>query len=144
MKRRGTSLVELLVACVLALTFFGLSVQVLAVAARQRHALDDRQTAILAASNAMERLTLLPWEELTQQHAEQLDLATTVAKQLADGRLHVTITDAVADKVQSDEEKDTTLENQLSTKKVVVEVSYNDRSGVTAGTVRLVAWRYGP
>jgi len=118
---------EVSVAGVLLATLLTICLQLLGVTASRRHSLEDRQTAVLEAANAMERLAAQPWEDLTGEMAAAMRLSDEARQSLAEGRLDVDVADAAG---------------EPAARRITVTVGWIDRSGKPQQPVRLVAWRY--
>ena len=121
--RRGISILEVCVAGILVATLMTISARMLNVVATQRTASDQRQVAIQEASSALDRLTVLPWDDLTSEKLAAGG-ADDAVPTLPKGKLKVTVEDAAED---------------LPARRVTVEVDW--RSGTRAhAPVRLSAW----
>ena len=133
MRRRGVTSLELSVAIILAgvlLTGIG---QLLAVVAAQQREGERRLAALHEAANQMERLTAIPWGELTAEAAADLRLSEEATAALPGGSLEARVTD-----VDAGDEEDASLAGR----RVDVEVSWRNPAGRDVDPVRLVAWRY--
>lgn len=122
---RGFTLPEVLVAAVVLGAAMTVFVQMLsAMAARDREAA-RRTTALAEAGNALERLTAMPWNELTPELAAQASLSPAAAEHLPGGELQASIE---------------SLESQPPARRIAVEVRWKDRRGRPATPVKLMAW----
>lgn len=126
-RRRGMSLMEVTVAGVLLGVLLAVCLQMLAAMAGHRRALEERQTAIVEASNVIERLSAAPWDALVQEEVAAIDLSDWAKGALPEGRLDVEVTPSG---------------DSPEARRIVVAVHWRDASGNAARPVRLVAWRY--
>jgi type II secretory pathway pseudopilin PulG len=129
MTRRGIGLVELLVAVVMLTVLLAILAQLLGVLAAQRRRSARRQLATEAVANAMERLAALEYAELEPQLVRQVQLPRDVQRSLPAARLTVEVTPEAT---------------QPASKRIQVELSWQNRAGQTNRPVRLTAWRYAP
>ena len=129
MNRRGIYLLEMSVAGVLLLAFMALCVRYFAVTAAHALALDKRQAAQGEAANAMERISIMPWTDLTAEGLAKISLSPEAKLALPDGELKID----VADEDQKPEAR-----------RITVSIRWQDNGGQWVQPVRLAAWRYKP
>jgi prepilin-type N-terminal cleavage/methylation domain-containing protein len=144
MKRRGFSIIEMIIAGTILAVLMTISLQMMAVSTRQRQAAQDRLAANQEAANAMERLAALPWERLTPEGVAGVKLpedappegdrpaagaASQSPRALPGATLDVAIADAPPEA------------DALPARRVTVAIEWLDRGGSRART-ELVAWRY--
>lgn len=127
MTRRGITLLETMVAGILVVAMMTVCLQMLRATAAQHRATEDRQMAIQEAANLMERLSTRPWDELTPQNVQQMQLSPQARRTLIDAELEIQLNRPPDDP---------------AAKRITVSVRWSNRSGKAARTVRLVAWRY--
>jgi prepilin-type N-terminal cleavage/methylation domain-containing protein len=125
--RRGFTLMELIAAGVLLGVLLLVCAQVWGVTAAQHRGIQNRQTALRAAANLMERLTTRSWDQLTTAGSADLQLSPATLDMLPDARLEVRI--------------DEPAEGE-SGKRIAVSVRWPDRDGRPEQSVRLVAWKH--
>jgi prepilin-type N-terminal cleavage/methylation domain-containing protein len=125
--RRGFTLLEILVSCVLLATLLTLCLQLVGVSAAQRKSAGLRETALLEAANALERVYAGRWEDLTPETAGRLSLSDQAASSLPGGNLTVEVQ---------------TPEDDPAAKRIAVEVRWEPGRGKPPEHVRLVAWKY--
>ena len=89
--RRGTTLVEIVVAGILLGTVMSIAVPALGWVVRERRAADRRQQATLEVENLMEQITARGWDEITQETAANLELPDQVMQQLPEASLSCTV-----------------------------------------------------
>lgn len=128
-RSRGMTLIEVSVAGVLLAVLITVSLQLMGATAARRRAVEDRQTAGVEASNVMERLAALPWEELTPENVAAVRLSSEARKTLCEGRLEIDVARPGDEPL-------------LDQKRITVSVGWQDRSGAPQRPVRLVSWRY--
>lgn len=83
--RRGFTLIESCAAAALLGAAFVAAVSLLSAVARQRQAAVLHARAIVAADNLLERLTYIPYEEITPGRADELRQASKIAEILPNG-----------------------------------------------------------
>ncbi len=120
-------LVEVLAAATILAVVMTLSVEMLGALAQQRRALDDRQAAIRAAGNVMERLFARPFDQCTAETVDAGPWTEQLQQTLPGGRVEI---DIVA------------LDAPPPAKRVTVAVSWSEGTDRPRRTERLVAWRY--
>jgi type II secretory pathway pseudopilin PulG len=129
LQRRGTTLVEIAVAGALLAMLMAFAFQVLALSAAQQRAQARRQRALAEASNAMERLAALPWDQLTSERAESQQRAQPTDSIAPSATWSVDIAQPPG---------------EPNARRIAVEVRWPDAAGLSERPVRLVAWRYRP
>lgn len=125
--RRGFTLFELIIAGLLLGAVVVAAVPTVGWIARERRESERRQLALLAAENILERLSAIPWADLTPDRAAGVALPEDLQRQLPAPELRV----AVAG------ETDGSLGKRLS-----VEICWHERPGKYPAPVRLTAWVY--
>lgn len=154
MTRRGTTMVELLVAGVLLVALTAVCVQMLAVLAGHRRAVEQEQTAIREAANLMERLAAVPWDELTPEGVRDVRLSEEARRALPGGELEISVTSSkfgeplagervAGDRVAGVERSEPPVAQVPGAKRILVSIRWQDRTGRFVRPVRLAAWRYG-
>lgn len=126
---RGFTLLEIFVASLLLAALLMISLSMIAATTAHRQSVVRQQVAMVEASNAMERLWVLPWDELTAERAATLALSPEAKRSLADGVLQIAVAEP---------------EGDLPGKRVTVRIAWTPRSGLPTEQVRLVAWRFRP
>jgi prepilin-type N-terminal cleavage/methylation domain-containing protein len=127
MKRRGFTLLECMVAGVLLGATALLCLQTIAATTAARRAEGRRQTALLEASNLMERLAARPWAELTTEGAKDVTLGEEAKQTLPGAQLDVRVDDETP---------------EPAAKRITVSITYDGPGGEPVRPARLVAWRY--
>jgi prepilin-type N-terminal cleavage/methylation domain-containing protein len=87
----------------------------------------QRLTAIQEAENLLERLTALPWDEMTPQAGAEMKLSAQGSQALPDGQVEAHVDDPTGDP---------------PAKRISVVVRWQNREGNTCPPVRLVTWKY--
>ena len=126
-RRRGYSMIELLVAAGLLATLLTVCVQLTGAASAEQRALRQRQAAMNEAANVLERLSIRPWNELTDKSPGELPLSAAARQSIPEGRLEVHVAQPA---------------DQAGAKRISVIIRWPDRNGRPEQTVRLTAWRY--
>ena len=90
-KRRGTTLLEMMVSCILVSAAVATAIPILSAMKIQRRGTSERQAALIEAENILERLAARNWDELTQQSVTQLELSDWVKSRLPQPQLVTTI-----------------------------------------------------
>jgi prepilin-type N-terminal cleavage/methylation domain-containing protein len=125
--RRGYSMIELLTAAALLATLLTVCVQLSGAASGEQRALRRRQAASNEAANVLERLSIRPWNELTDKNLAELPLSAAARQSVPEARLEVRVAEAAG---------------QAGAKRISVLIRWPDRDGRSEQTVRLRAWRY--
>lgn len=124
--RRGSQLVEAIVALAIVGVAAGVALQTAATLRRQARRLDAQETALLAADNLLETLSAWPWEDLTPEALAEVTLHADVAAQLDRPRLRIFL------EAQSE---------PPASKRIEVVLEQGDPTAPLPVT-RLVTWRY--
>ena len=128
-RRRGSMLVETAIGIALALVVMIAVAQLVAVVAKQRHEVAQTRLATQVVANVMERLIVLPWDELTAEVAERFTVVHESAAALDDPQLSITVSNTG---------------DTLPTKQIEIAISWRDQANRRVEPVRLVAWRHQP
>jgi type II secretory pathway pseudopilin PulG len=123
----GFTLLECMVAGVLLAATALLCLQTIAATTAARRAEGRRQTAVLEASNLMERLATRPWAELTTEGAKDVTLGEEAKRTLPGAQLDVRVDDETS---------------EPAAKRITVSITYDGPGGEPVRPARLVAWRY--
>jgi Tfp pilus assembly protein PilV len=125
--RRGTTLLELLVAGVLLVALMSACLELLLAAGAMRRAVEERQTALEEAANVMERLSARPFDELSPEAVRGAQLSAPARARLPAGAVEIQLADAP---------------DGPAAKRITVIVRWQASGGRSELTARLVAWRY--
>ncbi len=123
----GFTLIELMAATALLVTFVAVLVPMFQATVAQRRSIERRQAATLEAANALERVSALGWDELTAERAAAIRLSEEARQTLPGGELKLEF-------IQTAGEPDC--------RRIVVEVGWEPQPGQPRQTVRLAAWRF--
>jgi prepilin-type N-terminal cleavage/methylation domain-containing protein len=126
-RRRGFTLIELMVTLVIIAIAISLTVEVIGWVAAERRSLDRRHCALQEAVNLMERLTARPFEQLTADSVRDAVLSQDVAGSLPHGELTVSVRDE---------------NTPVNSKQVRVQIRWQSRTGQWQAPVRLTSWVY--
>jgi hypothetical protein len=126
--RRGVILLEVIVGCSLLAVFLAVCVQLLSVTALERRDIERRAIALVEAANVVERVSAMPYDDITPEKLNEIKLSPDVEQILPGGTARISVDEEPGD-VQS--------------KRVRVEISW------TAGRrsqppARLTYWAYRP
>ncbi|WP_145223647.1 type II secretion system protein [Gimesia algae] len=124
-RRRGFTLVEMMVAGVLLMTVSMIVVPAIYWVHRERRETERRQIAIVEVENLMERVVSLPFDEVQQSTVDKFALSETAIRQLPDASLQITVRDA-ADVKQM--------------KKIRIQLGWKNQQEIKAMPVRLTSW----
>jgi hypothetical protein len=124
--RRGSMLLETAVACVLLVALAGVCLKSFAVTARQRLAIDQRQIALRAAENLMEKLSSIPLNEL-DKGIDTEPVYKKLAEELDDPDIQI---------------ETTTFKDSPDARRVSVAIVWHDKNDQPLQPVRLTAWRF--
>ena len=127
MNRRAFTLLELIAASVLIGMMLMLCVQVATVTAAARRRAETRMIAMQQSANVMERLAAVPWEQLSEENIEKLELDKQVRRLLSGAKLEIELA---------------TPPDEPQAKRITVSIGWSDRTGQAVRPVRVVAWRY--
>ncbi len=114
-------------AAVMLMVGMTLTVKVLSYAGLQRRAAEQRQRAIVEASNAMERLTALPFDDVTAERARALTLSPSTLQRLPDAELAAAVEESQPGPGRS-------------AKRIAIRLRWRDRAGEWEAPVRLTTW----
>ncbi len=124
----GALLLESVAAVIVLFAAMAATVRLLGVVADSRRSAENRQFAVEAAANAMERIAALPVEERTSKRLEQVGFDPESARRLPEGRLRAAFSSAAK----------TSDTPELA--RVVVDVHWRGAAGRSEAPVRLTAW----
>lgn len=125
--RRGSMLVEMTIAAAMIAAAMVMTVKVLGYAAHQRREAEHRQRALLEASNIMERITAVPYEEVTPEKTQGYIISPVSAALLPGLELNVNIQEQGASP-------------DRPVKRIAVRLRWKGRSGEWEAPVRLTTW----
>jgi hypothetical protein len=129
-RRRGTTLIEAIMAVTLLAAGLAMTGQVLYTTSRLRRDNERRGCALQEAANALEQLRAMPWSELAADEPPQLELSPAGARQLPGGKLALRIVDEPAETASP------------LTKRLEVDVSWRPLGGQASSTVSASSWRF--
>ena len=123
--RRGSTLLELIVATALLGVVFATVAPVFSWLAAERRAADQTQLASLEVANVMERLAQTPWETLSDVSTKNIALSESARKHLDEARLTVRVVEETG---------------PPAAKRVNVELTWRNRADQFVAPMRLTAW----
>lgn len=125
MRRRGYLLVEVFVACTILAALFALVVQMVSTTSQERRATERRAIALEQAANLLERISEIPFEQLSVELLDDVALPDDAARLLAENEVRWTVEDQ---------------RSELPTKRVQIELVWHAPHGRPDAPVRLSAW----
>jgi Tfp pilus assembly protein PilV len=128
-QRRGFSLIEATTALAILAGGFVLTAQILSIFARQRQAAEQLLIAQLEAANVLERIAVMPFEEVNSGSLGKLTLPKDAQAALVGGKVTATVEESSGDGPKH--------------KRIHVEVAWPLGAGPMR-TVKLTAWKYEP
>ena len=127
MKRRGSMLLEVAIAIsLIVVALVGVS-QLLVVASRQRRETRSREIAIMEVGNLMERVSQIPYRDLTEERVSTLALSEHVQAELSEGTLRVDL--------ETDPE-------WRDAKRIVVAIDWVNSAGRRVAPIELTGWAF--
>ena len=122
-------LLETAVACVLLAALAGVCLKSFAAAAAQRLAIDQRQIALRAAANLLEKLTALPWDDIDKAADKSFSESSQKAlpEELDGAEIKIEVVPAAG---------------EPAAKRLAVSIRWQDKDNQWVEPVRLTAWRY--
>ncbi len=118
-------LAEMAAALMVILIVMGVTVQVLGLVAAERRAVERRAWAIEEVQNVLERLSVLPADQLTPEAIAALKLGERTEQALPGGKLDVTVHDGAGEHAAT---------------RLTVAIRWRDRSGALVAPVLLTTW----
>ncbi|MFV1968436.1 MAG: hypothetical protein ACC628_23675 [Pirellulaceae bacterium] len=106
---------------------FGVIAQLLVIAAQQQRGHERRRLATQEAANLLERVMARPWNALTAEQVDSLDLPAAAKTRLPDARVRIGIVNE---------------EGEPARKQVRIRVDWLNRAGQREQPVQLVAWKH--
>ncbi len=127
--RRGLTVLESVVALGVIAALLAVTLKMFAATAAERRAVERRSVAEIEAANIAERISTLPWNEITSQGLAQISLSPAAKEFLPRGELSVAVEDTAAGPPG---------------KHVRLEITWTDAAGQREAPVRLSSWTYAP
>jgi prepilin-type N-terminal cleavage/methylation domain-containing protein len=124
---KGFTLVELIACTVLLGTVMVTMTPLLAWVASARRDASQRQLALAEAANILERFAAEDWEAITAERTEALTLSQACREGLRDPALRVSVVES---------------STEPPSKRISVELDWQNRVGDRLSPVRLAAWVY--
>ena len=126
MKKRGLTIVECTLALAITAAATALFAQILVAASAQRRVAEQRRIALVEVANALEKTSLLTWDEITHERLEQLPLSAAAA----------ILPEAELAAIVSDEP------GPPRGRRIRLELSWTNAAGERQPPVALVRWRF--
>jgi Tfp pilus assembly protein PilV len=129
--RRGATMLEMIATAVILGTVMTVSLPMLKSITSERRAAVSHEQAIMAAANIMERVTAMPFLEITPQIAKRTQLPDWLTEQLNDPVLELQV-ETIPDESAPDE----------SAKLIRLKLEWQTSAGLKVAPIRLSAWVY--
>jgi hypothetical protein len=101
--------------------------QLVAVLARQRSETAQMRFAALETANLMERVSVLPWDELDEETVGAIELSAEARQGLSEPQLVIAVS---------------TTDETPPSKRIEIQLDWLDQAGVRVQPVQLVAWKF--
>lgn len=125
--RRGMVMLEVIVGCGLLAVFLAVCVQLLSVTALERRDIERRAIALQEAANIIERVSAMPFEEITPERLADVQLSPEVRQILPAGVAQLFVEEEAG---------------EVPSKRVRVEINWTGTAGRPEAPARLVYWAY--
>jgi hypothetical protein len=129
--RRGATMLEMIATAVILGTVMTVSLPMLKSITSERRAAVSHEQAIMAAANIMERITAMPFFEITPEFAKRTQLPDWLREQLNDPVLELRV-ETTPDESAPDE----------SAKLIRLKLEWQTSAGLKVAPIRLSAWVY--
>jgi hypothetical protein len=103
------------------------SVQMLKAVNSQQRATERRALALAAVQAVAEQIGNMPWDELTAEAAEKVEIPAAAKRHLPEAKLGVTVHDE---------------QNPIVAKRVAITLAWNGPHGQATAPIRLTTWMY--
>src|SRR5690606_10491910 len=120
--RKAFTIIEVVAAFFVLSVVVTLTLQALLSLREQKIAVNQRLQALLAAGNAMEQVTSLPWDQLRDESLKSIQAPPGVERSFQDAEVAIGVV------------------NQEQLKKITVTVTWQTKLGAGTRSVRLVSW----
>jgi prepilin-type N-terminal cleavage/methylation domain-containing protein len=127
MKRRGFTILEVLVSAAILAAMTTVCVELLGLLGAQQRAIAQRHTAIREAGNIMERLAAAPFGDITRPLLDGVKLSSEAAAALPAAELKIELE---------------STDDPPAAKRIAISIRWKDRSGQWTAPVSLVSWKY--
>jgi hypothetical protein len=128
--RRGVVLLEIIAAFGLMAVLVAVCLQMLSVTALARRAVERRAVALQEATNLLERVSTLPWSDITAERLSKFDVAPSVREILPGVAARLAV--------------EATGDAGPPAKQIRVEITWSNAAGDTDAPLCLCAWTYAP
>jgi Tfp pilus assembly protein PilV len=126
-RRRGITLLEVVVSALLTGVMLMVSAQMLGWAVQARRTVDQRAVALQEAASLLDELTSLPWPEVTPERVNASVLSAAAAESLPEAKLEVALHEP---------------DDDATAKRVTVTITWQSLDGLDEAPARLTAWMY--
>jgi hypothetical protein len=130
--RRGAFLLEITMALALATAAMVALAQLMVFVAHQRRETERTRIAAREVANLMERVMILPWEQVTPDHLSRLQISDETQRRLASAELRIFVDEGAGDDHPQG----------LRQREVRIVLTWRDAAGLRVQPVELSAWRF--
>jgi hypothetical protein len=123
--RRAISLLEVVVAAAMLAVLMTIAAQMLQAVGQQQRATQRRALALQTVHALAEQFSNMPWDQLTAEAADEVNVPIVAQAHLPGAKLSVTIQEE---------------QQPIAAKRVMVALAWNGPSGRFTGPVRLTTW----
>jgi len=124
--RRAMTVVETIVAAAMLTGMLAVCLQMLGAVAARHRTTETRQLAIREAANLMERISAIPWDELSPETVDRVELSESASRRLTGAELTVDVAEST---------------DPIEQRRITLSIRWKDRSGEFVRPVKLTAWR---
>ena len=128
-KRRGMTIMELLVSLVILGAAMAALVQLVVLTARQRRSLDQRRVALQEVANQAERLALVAWDETTPERLKTWQPSADLVAALPRATCQASVRDESGEPAR---------------RRIRLEVVWTNAAGQAVEPVTLTLWKFAP
>jgi hypothetical protein len=125
--RRGIVMLEVIVGCGLLAVLLAICAQLLSVTALERRNSERRAIALEEAANIIERISAVPFADMTRERLAKVELSPEVQRILPGGAAELVVEEEAG---------------EVPSKRVSVKITWKGAAGRTEAPVRLTYWAY--
>lgn len=150
-RHRGFTMIEMVAAGAMLVVLLAVSMQFFQASAVHRRMTRQRELAIQEVANLMERLAAIPWQDLTAEKANQVQLSELARNSLPGAQLTIEVSQpaekpsdgkAAAKPVAAKAADGKPSLEEPPAKRILVALAWEDASRRLGQPIRLTAWRY--
>ena len=126
-RRRGISLIEMIVSTVLLSAVLVAAVPMIGWSFQQRHLAQKRQLANQEVANIMETIATTPWAQVTSETLGQVKLSEAAQNELNNAKLEINLKQS---------------ESDIVSKQIILKLSWSDKMNRPIAPITLTTWMY--